>query len=266
VKLSASTLKTWSECPLKLKFKLDGQPRTVSSAMSFGSALHLAVLTMETGYSLAKGVQHFEDIWDNLRSYDLEYDYLLPRTSHVEYQEKGVQILTDWWALIQWDSDTILGREYEFLVPVGDNTLHGFIDKLTVRQVKGGALAVVLSDYKTGSKQPTRDYLKHDLQFTSYAYASTQPEFWVNIPNGAALYEQLKDVQRVGEWVQLRSTKRIDAGERTQLHYNRLRYACDQIALSVMMGIFPPTISGESCEFCSYRDVCGLPSLIDEAA
>ena len=66
---------------------------------------------------------------------------------------------------------------------------------------------------------------------------------------------------RHGEWVALNGPKRMDAGERTQRHYNRLAYAVDAIAESVAQRIFPPNISGEACLYCDYRKPCGLPEI-----
>jgi RecB family exonuclease len=145
-------------------------------------------------------------------------------------------------------------------VPIGSNELTGTLDKLALRPLKDGTFGVLVSDYKTGSKPPTRDYLQHDVQFHAYCYATTQPEFWVGIPDGEKLYQLYKDAPRMGEWVHLRTPKRIDAGFRTEVHYNRLQYAIEQIELSVALGIFVPDISGAACEFCEFRQRCGLPS------
>lgn len=261
-----STIKQFMECSLRYKFAAMGVPRTQSSAMSFGTVIHEAVLVMETAPrdNLAAGINHFDSMWDNLAAHGLAYDYLLPRNSHESYRELAYKILRDWWALIQWESDVVLGREYQFTVPIGDHELTGTIDKFGLRPLKGGAVAVLVSDYKTGSKQPTRDYLAHDLQFSAYCYATTQPEFWVNIPNGMALYEEYKDAPRTGEWVHLRTPRRVPAGDRVEMHYNRLRYAIDQIDLAISTGIFVPDISGSSCEYCEFREKCGLPSREDE--
>lgn len=227
--------------------------------MSFGSAIHMAVMDMEIANNLNVGLDRFKQIWNNLDEHDLQYDYLLPGTSFLKYAEMGEQILGDWFALIQWDTDVVLAREYEFCVPVGANEIPGFIDKLAIRTLKGGEQVVLVSDYKTGSKIPTINDLHHDIQFTAYAYATTVPSFWDNIENGDKYYESLKDARRVAEWVHLRDPRRVDAGERTQMHYNRLLYAVEAISESIFMGIFPPTITGSSCQYCSYRSSCGLP-------
>lgn len=259
-----STIRQYMECSLRYKFADEGVDRQQSSAMSFGTVIHEAVLHMEVRYSLAEGLRLFDLMWGDLEAHGLAYHYLIPRNTHQGYRDLGHKILHDWWALIQWESDVVLGREYEFSVPLGPHTLTGTADKVALRRLKGGVMAILVSDYKTGAKQPTRDYLQHDIQFHAYSYATTRPEFWVNIRNGPSLFEQYVDAPRTNEWVHLRSTKRIDAGVRTQVHYNRLRYAVDEMEKSVALGIFVPTISGATCEFCEYRTVCGLPSREEE--
>lgn len=261
-----STIKQFMECALRYRFASEGAEREQSSAMSFGTVIHDAVLRMEIAptNNLAVGLVRFDEMWDDLAAFDLDYDYLIPRYSHDTYRDLGHRILRDWWVLVQWESDIVLAREYTFSVPIGTHTLTGTVDKLSIRPLKGGGYAILVSDYKTSAKAPTRDYLFHDIQFSTYSYASTQPEFWINIPNGDDLFAKYVDVPRIGEWVHLRAPRRISAGERNEMHYNRLKYTIDQIELSVALGIFVPDISGASCEFCEFRKRCGLPSLEQE--
>lgn len=261
-----STIKQFMECSLRFKFASEGAPRTQSSAMSFGTVIHECVEYMERLIAagiqdvLAKSQTKFDVMWTNLGNYDLAYDYMLPRNTHQGYSDLGHKILRDWFQLTQWESDIVLAHEYLFTVPMGDHVLSGTADKVVLREIAPGIWAVVIIDFKTGAKQPTRDYLRHDLQFTLYCYASTQPEFWVNIPDGERLFEELKDAPRMGEWVHLRNTRRIPAGERNEIDYNRLRYAIDQIEAAIATGIFVPDISGATCEYCEFRQRCGLPS------
>lgn len=259
-----STIKQFMACPLRYKFQAEGAPREQSSALSFGSVLHECVEYLETTRDLDKATMKFEVMWSNLANYDLAYDYLIPRNTHVGYLDMGRKILRDWWAIVQWEVGTVLGREYTFNVGMGSHTINGTIDKLKVVQQGDGTWIVVVEDYKTSAKQPTRDYLRHDLQFTTYAYATTRPEFWVNIPDGDKWFEELKDAPRTGEWIHLRTSKTIPAGERNAVDYNRLRYAIDQIEAAIACGIFVPDISGTNCEYCEFRQRCGLPSREEE--
>lgn len=118
--------------------------------------------------------------------------------------------------------------------------------------------------HNTSRKMPTYNYLRQDLQFSAYTYATTQAEFWTGVDNGAHYFEQAKGLEREAEWVQLTGPQRRHAGERTDQDFGRLAYACDAMASSVAMGIFVPTISGESCTFCDFRKHCGLKDLETE--
>ena len=83
--------------------------------------------------------------------------------------------------------------------------------------------------------------------------------------DGQRLFEQTRDYPRRGEWVALtQGPLRLDAGERSQVHYNRLVYAVNALAESVAMRIFVPNISGETCKFCDFRAQCGLPDIQDD--
>jgi hypothetical protein len=268
VLLRQSSIKKFTECPLKYRFSIvENLPREQSSALSFGSALHEAVQVMEEAASAQAGVDHFCRMWDDLAACGLEYDYLLPRQSHSGYRSEGVRILRDWFALFQWDTDVVLGREVPFQVPLlggdFDHELQGTIDKLAIRTLKNGEQVVLLSDYKTNSKLPTRSYLRHDVQFSVYCYATTQLEFWQQLGD-ASLHYKLLDLRRVGEWVHLRGPQRLDAGERVQRDYQRLRYVADGIERTIAFGSYVPTLTGTSCEFCEFRRSCGLPPKEEE--
>lgn len=119
----------------------------------------------------------------------------------------------------------------------------------------------MIRTHNSNRKTPTYDYLAEDIQFSSYAFATLHPSFWAAIPGGMEIFERVKNFPRFGEWVQLTGPKRMDAGERTQRHYNRLIMAVNAIAKSIEADIFVPTISGETCRWCSHRKPCGLPEL-----
>lgn len=261
-----SQIKNFMDCPLKIKFEREGQNREQSSALTWGTLIHEAVLRLESSGDLEATLLWFKEVWSDPTSLDasLKIDYMMPRTSWKKYLDEGLEIIEKWWHLYRWDSDTIIAREYEFTVPVvgTDHELTGTIDRLALRYVgRLDEYVVLIQDYKTNRKIPTYNYLQHDLQFTSYAYASTRPEFWTGIENGEDLFQLYADRERHGEWIHLRGPKRMDAGERTNLHYARLRYAINAIAESIAMGIYVPNISGESCAYCDFRTACGLPTL-----
>lgn len=268
-----STIKTWSKCPLMIYWDRKGIDRLQSGSLSFGSVIHDCVLYLETTGDLEATIERFKDLWLSPEKLDPEYrvDYYVRGTNWRKYLEKGEEILRKWWNLIQWETDQVLAREFPFNVPIGKgHTLHGTIDKLTVRwHAATEQWILLISDYKTNSKVPTYSYLEEDLQFSAYSYATLQPEFWVSLfpgepAKGLALYEKYKDFPRHGEWVHLNDSKRMDAGVREQRHFNRLIMAVNAMADSIDMGIFVPNISGESCRYCDFRKQCGLPEMMED--
>lgn len=266
--LRQSDISTWGRCPLKYKYQyIDKLPRLQSGALTFGSVIHDVVMQMELTQDVEAAVTLFKKYWLEPTQLDPSYkiDFYLRGTNWKKYLEEGERILRDWWEIIKWESDVVLGREYSFDVPIGDgHVLHGTIDKLALRFHPKHGRVVLISDYKTNAKVPTYEWLEDNLQFTSYAYASTQPEFWANLPDGDRLFQDLKDVPRSGEWVSLKGPKRLDAGLRDQVQYNRLISAANAIADSVAMRIFVPNISGENCRWCEFRESCGLRVIGDD--
>jgi RecB family exonuclease len=196
---------------------------------------------------------------------EYKIDYYVKGTNWKKFLSEGERMIRDWWGIIRWDADVTLAREYHFEVPIGNgHVLEGTIDKLVIRQVpKLHTNVVLISDYKTNSKTPTYEWLEDNLQFTAYAYATTRPEFWAGLPNGAAIEQQVATLPRWGEWVSLKGPKRLDAGERSQVQYNRLTMAVNALAESVAMRIFVPNISGENCRYCEFRANCGLREVPD---
>lgn len=261
-----SSIKQWQECPQKWAFQhIEGLPREQSGSVVFGSIIHDCVLFLETSQDVEATVTRFRQFWGDPSSLDPEYkiDYYVRGTNWKKFLDKGEDIIRRWWAIIQWDSDLTLAREYHFQVPIGNgHTLEGTLDKLAVRyNPKLGREILLISDYKTNSKTPVYDYLAEDLQFSAYAYATTRPEFWANL--SAGLYNQYINHERHGEWVHLVTPRRMDAGIREQRHYNRLHMQVNAMAEAIAMRIFTLNISGGSCRYCDFRKPCGLPEIED---
>lgn len=270
-----SDLKTWQKCPLQYRWQhIENLPRLQGGSSIFGSVIHDCVLYLETTQDLEGAVDRFKVNWRTPELLDPTYrvDYYERGRNWGKFLAKGEDILRRWWNIISWETDLVLAREYRFSVPIGNgHVLDGTVDKITVRWHAATAQWILLiSDYKTNAKVPTYNYLEEDLQFTAYSYASLQREFWEPMfpgdpAKGLALWERYKDLERHGEWVALQDSRRMDAGIRTERHYNRLTMAVNALADSVAMRIFVPTISGESCRYCDFRHMCGLPELMEDS-
>lgn len=273
MRVRQSDLKMWAKCPLLYKFHyLDGLQREQSGSLTYGSVIHHCVEFLEKTGDLDAAIALFERLWAQPTLLDPTYQpqYYVRGTSWKKFFETGPKVLRDWHSIFSWDSSLVLAHEYSFEVPIGQNghTLHGTVDKIeisfkaTAYEGRGGPVVKVV-DFKTDKKQPTYDYLAEDLQFSAYAYATTQREFWANL-GGDDAWRRYLGYERHGEWIQLSGPKRMDAGIREQRHFNRIAMAVDALADSVAMRIFVPTISGETCRYCEFRKPCGLPELDDD--
>lgn len=263
MRIRQSQIHTWQRCPLLFRFQeIDGLRGEEHAAAPFGTCVHSAIFVLETTNSLEAAQEHFREQWATA-----DFDYFLPRTSFNGYLDKGLEILKNWWDIQQWNNSRVLAREYTFEVPLGRHTLAGTVDRLEARYLgaKGGNCICCL-DYKTNAKLPTREYLRHDVQFTAYCYATTRREFWDGFGDKAdELFERYRDYTRIGEWVALtQGPKRVPCGDRSERDYNRLEMVVDAIESSIAMNIFVPNLTGASCEFCEFRKECGLPATKEE--
>ena len=218
-----------------------------------GSVWHYAVEVYEEyDGDIGLALKTFDYYWDSPELLGQTIDFWHPRTSYEGLRKRGREMLQRYHDLQPFQYGTTLGTEIEFVVPIGSHEIHGIIDKLQMRPRKK---ELEIIDFKTGAKTPTK--LRHNLQFTSYMYATTQPEFWAAVPGHEDGYELYRNYKRSGWWLHARNTKKIHVGERTQRDYDRLLLAIDEMEKAIDQGIFPLTISGEECGYCPYEeDVC----------
>ena len=262
-----SALKSFASCPLRYRYEhIDRLPREQSGALTFGSIMHECLQYLEETGDLDGAIKMFRKYWKDPQAHNPEWeiDYYVRGTDWRKYNLSGAKILRDWYSVFEWNTDLVLAREYQFTVPIGSkgNELTGTIDRLCLRYMpKINKQVVLISDFKSGRKAPTKEALAEDIQFSAYCYATTVRSFWDGLPNGSDLYDRLVGSRRWGEWIHLVDVHRIDAGERTERHYRRLEIAVDAMAASIEAEIFVPNISGETCVWCQWRRNCGLPEL-----
>lgn len=132
-------------------------------------------------------------------------------------------------------------------------------------------------------RQPT--YLRYNLQGTVYSWASTQREFWSGPPEGTlpgVEFESFPEgvvrelelyfaswrfsliegglhplASRRFRWINLMEAKSADGGWRTRRDYERMFLSIDAYIRANEAGIYSPTATGEVCQYCAFRDVCG---------
>ncbi len=114
-------------------------------------------------------------------------------------------------------------------------------------------------------------FLRQNLQFSAYCYASTKPEFWhgwrgedgFGPGRGGQLFHRFEGKARRGTWINMKTIKFQDAGWRGPDDYRRFALAVEQIVASIKADIYPLSLSGETCQYCEFRDICagtGVPA------
>ena len=269
-----SDLKSMNRCGEQHRRQLNGEQGKQLSATAFGSVMHHALHTLERTRDLDLALNTFEHYWHpvNIDEICPPVEEWIARQSFGGLRTKGLETIKRYWDLKRFDDEEILALEFPFVVPIEGtwdedlgrpHELAGTVDRLSLRHYYR-KLHVCVDDWKTG-KKPT--YLKHNIQFTAYAYATTQPEFWdgneahmtdgFGLDRGLDLRVRLANAPRKGWWINVMGGPDwIDAGVRTQRDYTRFFHQVDQYVRARKAGIFQLNIEGQVCQFCPFRDDC----------
>ncbi len=250
-----------------------GIERKQLSRTAYGSVIHAALLILERTKDLEAALDTFRYYW-----HPLHIDAICEpvtvwqvRDSYNSMLVKGLQTIRQYASLKPWDDVETLALEYSFTVPVpgtkdpdtgGPLLLAGTIDKLAVGMHRRTPI-LLLDDFKSGQRPK---YLRHNMQGTVYAYASTCVEFWTGWPEhhtegfgeerGMELYKRFREKARKFRWIDLRQFEFIDAGFRGPQDFERMKYAIQQVANAIHHDVYPLSMTGEICEWCSVRDHC----------
>lgn len=277
-----SDLSSWARCPAQYGYKRAGWKDETNSAAAYGSVMHHSLNLLERlihekvpfQQAVQQALETFVYYWNPLNieaiCEPVPSNGWLPRQGYSELRARGIDAIKKYADLIRYDEAELLATEYGFMVPIEGtwdyeleqpHILAGAVDRMVARYYKR-ELALGIDDWKTGKEYR---FLRHNLQFTAYCYASTLPEFWTGWggedgygqERGMQMYERFHGKGRRGTWINMRTFKFEDAGWRGEKDFQRFKLAVDQITASIQADIFPLTINGEACKYCPYRASCG---------
>lgn len=279
----SSDLTSYSRCAAAYGYRKAGVPDKPNSAMAYGSVMHAAIEALERmraegvpfDDAVQRAVATFLHFWHpmNIEAVcdPVPPDGWLPSRSYGELRDRGVLTIRGYADMIKGAPDELLALEYGFALPIegtwddqlGEpHVLAGTMDRLAVGRFRRHEILKVV-DFKTSVKKP--EALRHHVQFSTYAMATTYREFWVGWggedgfgpERGEALYRRFHGRARRCTWVDLHQLKFVDAGWRGPLDYQRLVLAIEQFVDAVRHEVYPLSISGENCLYCPSRGVCG---------
>jgi hypothetical protein len=276
-----SELTQYSRCPKAGDYERRSAQRKQLSATAYGSVIHYALLevferqrhtdgiTLEQATGAA--LDTFRHYWHpmNIQAICEPVDTWLPKQSFNSLLKRGEDQIAAYAAYVATRDETVLATEIGFQVPI-DGTedpdtgephiLAGTIDRLALIKHKG-TWAIEVGDIKTGKDYP---YLRQNMQFSAYTYATTKPEFWLGwngedgfgAEYGQELYDKFATAPRRATWINMTKMAFQDAGWRGPIDYHRFALAISELAKAYRYDVFPLNISGQTCTFCEFKDIC----------
>lgn len=277
-----SDLSQWSWCPAKAKYEREGQPTRQLSGTAYGSVMHYALLEVferqrhTDGITITAAteaaVESFRHYWHpmHIQAICNPVDVWMPNHNFNGLLNKGEDQIRAYAKLVANREEIVLATEIGFQVPIdgtwdddlaAPHILAGTIDRLALVKKKG-IWHVEVGDVKTGKDYT---YLRQNLQFSAYTYATTKPEFWrgwngedgFGDAYGTELYEKFTNAARRSTWINMNKMSFQDGGWRGPKDWQRFAMAIEELAKAVKYDVFPFNISGSTCTFCEFRDICG---------
>lgn len=236
LRLSATTIETYLECPMKFKFThLYRIPTGPQAALTFGNIMHRSVRQY---FNLRKdGEVNFDELsqfylgsWKSAGFEDLYQEET--------YRKSGLGQLREFSerhnALPIADG---VQMEVHFELPMGDVVLEGRIDQINPAEQRNPRL-VQLIDYKTGRPRSQKDADK-SLQLSVYALAARDQ---MGLEAEGLIFYNLTNNQPVAS---VRTQKELDAVQQKIL----------AVAEEIRRMIFSPA-PGFACRYCEFVPLC----------
>lgn len=177
--LSASSIETYQQCPLKYRLSnIDKIPQVSSKPqLTFGNIIHRVLEQFHQPSSKQTQERLLKLLDSNWESLGFDYE-----TQEADFKRQGVELLTNYYDyLIKYPVD-VIERELQFSFEIEDIIINGKIDR-----IDKGETGYNVIDYKT-SKKATKANKNIQLAiYSMYLQQEKQLEFG-GLPESTALY------------------------------------------------------------------------------
>lgn len=208
--------------------------------LALGNALHLALelAHKDEAFNLQAALQIFLKEYDRIIT---EEEIFVAYPKMKKLRAEGVEMLELYAYGLEKDEseNTLVEVEKEFKLPFEDSiAVVGKIDKIQRSRATGG---LVVTDYKSGSKEPDAWFLRHDLQFSAYAWACL--ELFGELPE-KMVWHHLRNGKRITTERSLRDVEELKSMLHNALEMNR-------------QNLTYRVYHQQVCDWCSFRgDIC----------
>lgn len=237
MRISYTSLETYTQCPQKFKFReIDRIKTPVSKEAIFGTVIHSALKFLHNNSlitpSLDNVLSHYKNIWNS----DIFID---PQEEEI-YFEQGKTILTNYYNNTNVKLIKVIDLETPFEVPFQNHTLKGIIDRID--QIGENQYEII--DYKTSKKLPSQENVDNNLQLSLYRLGITNR--WPNLK-----FDQVKlSLYFVKHGIKLTTVRTDDQLEATKSKISN-------IIADIEAKKFPP-VSSPLCDYCGYKNICPI--------
>jgi DNA helicase II / ATP-dependent DNA helicase PcrA len=232
--LSASSIETYEECPLRFKLEKEWNlPREVSASLHYGAAMHGVLRTFYDAERYHREIAD-DELLEQFRS-ALASRGIADRYQYELYLRQGFDQLRQFFEFARSAArPEVVETEQGFELQVGSAKLTGRVDRID----RTGPDTVAIVDYKTGKPKSQED-ADESLQLSLYALAAR--ETWGKRAD-RLIFHNLENNMPV-------FTTRNDA----ELEAAKMRV--QKVADGIAEGKFAAD-PGYHCAFCPYRNLC----------
>lgn len=239
MRISYTSLDTYSNCPKKFEFQEIQKIKTPSSKEQFfGTKVHDSLKFFHNQTPLLPTLNDFKIFFIN--SWQPEnIAWKSPEEERAFYNE-GLRILEAYYNKNAASNFNIVDLETFIEAPVKDHIITGKIDRID--KISDDEFEII--DYKTNRKMPSQEKIENNLQLNVYAIAFLNR--WPNFNNKKiklSLYF-------------LRHNEKISTFKKDDLLEETKRKIL-KIILLIEQGQFPP-LPGALCDWCGYRKICPM--------
>lgn len=231
--LSASSIETYEQCPLKYRLSnIDKIPQVSSKPqLTFGNIIHKVLEQFHRTKSEQTKERLLKLLDDNWESLGFDYE-----TQEDDFKRQGIEILTDYYDYLTRYPVNVIEREFQFSFEIEDIIINGKIDR-----IDKGETGFNVIDYKT-SKNTTKAEKSIQLAiYSMFLQQEKQLEFH-GIPESAALYF-------------LRKTEEpLKTHKFTSIELIELRNKILEVGKNIRNQNFEPC-KGWHCDWCDYKNL-----------
>lgn len=231
--LSASSIETYEQCPLKYRLSnIDKIPQVSSKPqLTFGNIIHRVLEQFHQPNSVQTQERILKLLDNNWESLGFDYE-----TQEADFKRQGIELLTNYYDYLTKNPVNIVEREFQFSFAIEDIIINGKIDR-----IDKGEIGYNVIDYKT-SKKATKANKNIQLAiYSMYLQQEKQLEFG-GLPESTALYFLREEEEP------LRAHK-FATTELIEMQENIL-----EVGKNIRQQKFTPC-KGFHCDWCDYKNL-----------